>query len=235
MKIFLRLGAFSFGCLAFYMMSNFAKEDVNLVAHNASVKAPLSVPSFPQEQIKIIHPVKPPFQVLPATIPEQKKSILSITDVREGSGGFVGLQDNEELSIANSNELKINAINELMRDAPDKKLSDISLINFNKEEFDYGWGMEYEKKINTFFHETPVFSDFSPDVIECRSKNCKILISAANKDQLTNISKSVIDAVYNNNNELIKNAIYVIDEQTNTLSFYFGRNEEDGSISTILK
>lgn len=236
MKSFLRLGAFSFGCLAFYMMSNFVKEDVNVVAHNTSVKTSLSsVPSFSQEQIKSIHPVKPSFQILPATISEQKKSTLSVTDVKGDSGELVGLQENEDLSIASSNELKINAINELMRSTSDKKLSDISLMNFNKEEFDYDWGMEYEKKINTFFHETPAFSDFSPDVIECRSKNCKILISAANKDQLKNISKSVIDAVYNNNNEIIKNAIYVIDEQTNTLSFYFGRNKEDGSISTILR
>lgn len=235
MNIFFRLGAFSFGCLIFYMMSNFAKEGINVVAHNANVIPPLSESSFSQEQIKSIHPVMPPFQVLPALIPEQNPLILSVKDVIKDSDELVGLQENEDLSIANNNELKIHTINELMRSAPDKKLSDISLINFNKEEFDYDWGMEYEKKINDFFHETPVFSDFSPDVIECRSKNCKILISAASKDQLTNISRSVIDTVYNNNNELIKNATYVIDEQTNTLSFYFGRNEEDGSISTILK
>lgn len=226
---------FPFGCLAFFMLSNSTKESLNAMTHFASVKVPPKASSVPHEQIKNIPSVKSPFLTLPINIAEQKTLTLPIESATENSDELTGLRENEDLGMSNRYKLKIDAINELMRSKPDEKLSDISKSNFSKESVDYEWGMAYEKKIGAFFHETPIFSDFSPDIIECRSENCKITISAANKDQLTDISASVVDAVYSSNNEIIKNAIYVIDEETNTLSFYFGRNEEDDSISTILK
>lgn len=235
MKHFLKFCVFFFGYLVFYILSNPVKDSLNAMNPLASVKAPPSVSPIPHEQIKNIPTVKPSFQALPAITPKQKNVTLPIENANENSDGQAGLQANEDLSIINRHKLKIDAINDLMRDKPDEKLSDISASNFNKEEVDYEWGLAYEQKIGAFFHETPAFSGFSPDIIECHSENCKITISAANKDQLTNISASVVDAVYSSNNELTKNAIYVIDEETNTLSFYFGRNEEGDSISTILQ
>lgn len=232
MKYFFGFCVFSFSVLM-YLLNNPTKEDVRTTAHDSRVLT--SATSAMPAQIKHISPAEPSLQVFSSIANAQKNLTHTTKDVNERSHSSVSAEERENLFAATRQELKINAVNALMRTMSDKKLSDISISNFNKEAIDYEWGMAYEQKISVFFNQNPIFSNFSPDTIECRSRNCQIVISAADKDQLATISSSVIDAVYSSNNELTKNALYVIDEQTNTLRFYFGRNEEDDSIGTILQ
>lgn len=216
-----------------YVLNNSTKEDVKAATDDSLVLT--STPSATPTQIEDITSAKPSLQAFSSAHTARKKPAPAAGNADESSTNAAFVKEHEDSAVTNRQELKINALNELIRAMPDKNLSDISTSNFNKEAIDYEWGIAYEQKISSFFSQNPIFSNFSPDTIECRSENCQIVISAADKDQLAIISSSVINAVYSSTNELTKNALYVIDEQTNTLRFYFGRNEEVDSIGTILQ
>lgn len=232
MKYFFGFCVLSFSLLI-YVLNNPTNETIRAATDDFRVLT--SAPSATPAQAQDAPSTRPSLQAFSSAPAARKKSVPATTNADEHSNSPTFVKEHEDPVTTNRQELKINALNELIRAMPDKKLSDIATSNFNKETIDYEWGMAYEQKISAFFSQNPTFSNFSPDTVECRSENCQIVISAADKDQLATISSSVIDAVYSSNNELTKNALYVIDEQTNTLRFYFGRNKEVDSIGTILQ
>lgn len=123
-------------------------------------------------------------------------------------------------------DVEIQKILNFMEGKSNKSIADTMRLKFENEMTDYEWSSTYEHKVHDFFKESPVFSNFSPTEITCKSSYCRVVVIATDGAQTEEASKAIMASMSKSSLGSPNKSLFVVNEAAGQIEFYLARDEE---------
>ena len=97
---------------------------------------------------------------------------------------------------------------------------------FKREEIDFNWALEHEKKLLNLFFQNPNLNGLALKDVQCRTTQCRIMISISNIEQ-ANASVNRLSEALKQNDEGLSPAMIItaLDQKEGLTTLYISRNK----------
>jgi hypothetical protein len=154
-------------------------------------------------------------------------SVMTISSSIESSSPAIKSDNTQEL-ITNvlAVQAELNDIEKLVNGSSSLAISESIQKSFDKEDIDYEWARNYENNITDFFRANDQLVNYLPELIECRSERCKVVVSLANKDDMDRVAELIVKKLENNKFNINSKALVERNINKGTLEIFMAKNNE---------